>query len=135
IGGFIIFASVIAKLVEPSTYSLIKLFPFISPALFEHHIGSYAITQWMLSNQQLMLGCALIAACLTFSGISGILQMSYYVTQYPISLWSFIIFRIGQACVSFTALFALWSPLSWLLSQIYPAQSSPVVATDGHYTH
>jgi len=134
IGGFMIFASVIAKLLEPSHYSFVKLLPFLSPSIFEHHIGSYAIAQWMLTNQEIMLGSALIVACLTFSGISGILQISYYVMQYPISLWRFVAFRIGQAIISFIALYALWNPLNWLLHKVYAAQSSPVITLDQRFT-
>lgn len=118
IGGFIIFASVIAAFIDPLLSRLLPSFPFIEQVLLEQHIGSFAIANWSTGQQSIIPSLALIAACLSFTGISGILQVSYYCTSVGISMLAFLRYRILHATASFLVLFLLWQPLNYMLGKL-----------------
>lgn len=117
VGGFIIFSSVIAAFVTPMINSLLPQLPFVTPALLELHIGSYAISAWAINQDALQFGCAFIVACLSFSGISGILQISFYITGKSLRLIPFVIYRMTHAIIGFAMTYIMWKPLSWVYSK------------------
>jgi len=129
IGGFIIFSSVIAAFAT----SLLNIFtlqmPFLSQAILELHIGSYAISAWTMSQSSIVLGCALLVACLTFSGISGILQVSFYTSGKALHMAPFIKYRALHAIVGFFMTYILWKPLSWLFSKWLHIEYQSVFST------
>ncbi|HIW34718.1 MAG TPA: hypothetical protein IAA29_18235 [Candidatus Paenibacillus intestinavium] len=117
IGGFIIFASVIAAFAT-SLLDVIRIeLPFLSQAILEIHIGSYAISSWTMSQQSVLLGCALLVACLAFSGLSGILQVSFYTAGQALQMFPFIKYRFIHAIFGFFMTYILWKPLSWVFSK------------------
>lgn len=119
VGGFIIFASVISAFAHPFFNALLPQLPFIEQMLLEQHIGSFAIADWATDQSNIVIALALIAACLSFTGISGILQVSYYTYhQRGIKLLPFIGYRATHACLSFTLLIMLWKPLTWLITKL-----------------
>lgn len=117
IGGFIIFASVIAAFAT-SLLGLIHLqLPFVSQAILELHIGSYAISTWTMNQSSIIFGCALLVACLSFSGVSGILQVSFYISGQTLRIVPFMKYRILHATFGFFMTYILWKPLSWVFSK------------------
>lgn len=113
IGGFIIFASVIAAFAHPVFDVIAPQLPFLEQALLEQHIGSFAIADWTMKQSNIALVLALIAACLSFTGISGLLQVSYYTyKQKEIKLLPFISYRLMHAAASFALLLLLWKPFT-----------------------
>ncbi|GGG81144.1 nucleoside recognition domain-containing protein [Paenibacillus radicis (ex Gao et al. 2016)] len=120
VGGFIIFASVVARLAQP-------LLQFVAPngaldlslpALLEGHLGAYAAAVWQGPLSSASVNAALVAAVLAWSGISAILQAGYAVSGTGLKLLPFIGSRLLHAVHA--ALFALllWKPaqaaLAWL---------------------
>lgn len=118
VGGFIIFASVISAFIDPVLSLIVPGLPFVEQALLEQHIGSFAIANWAAEQHSIMLVLALIAACLSFSGISGILQVSYHCHNIGISLLTFVRYRIVHAICSFITVLLLWRPLSLLFGRL-----------------
>lgn len=129
IGGFIIFSSVIAAFATSIMNNFTLQLPFLAHALLELHIGSYAISNWTMEHNSIVLGCALLVACLSFSGISGILQVSYYTTGQPIRTILFIKYRIFHAICGFFMTYILWKPLSWVFSKWLHIEYQTVFST------
>lgn len=118
VGGFIIFASVIAAFIHPLINKLLPGLPFVEQALLEQHIGSIAIANWAIEQHHIIAALALIAACLSFTGVSGMLQVSYYSYSHGIRLAPFLRYRIVHAAASFVVLLIIWKPLSWIFGQL-----------------
>ncbi|MCR8656185.1 hypothetical protein [Paenibacillus endoradicis] len=135
IGGFIIFSSVIAAFATSLLNNFTLQLPFLAHALLELHIGSYAISVWTMGQNSIILGCALLVACLSFSGISGILQVSFYTTGQPIRTLLFIKYRIFHAICGFFMTYILWKPLSWAFSKWLHIEYQTVFSTSaGNYS-
>ncbi|MUT66308.1 nucleoside recognition domain-containing protein [Paenibacillus sp. NEAU-GSW1] len=128
IGGFMIFAAVIARLAQ----SLFQLaagngtLDVALPALLESHIGAYAAAVWQGNSGLLPLpgaavNVALIAAALAWSGVSAILQAGYSIAGTGLKLLPFIGARVLHA--AHAALFALllWKPAMAALSALVHA--------------
>lgn len=129
IGGFMIFASVLAKLTEPLFAPLAKLgVPFLGAAFFEGHLGAYAASAWQSPGAGLALVCAAIAAVLAWSGLSGILQAGYAVSGTGLKLWPFVLHRLNHAVHAFLVTLLLWGPLGSLLRKLWPDGGFPVLA-------
>lgn len=124
VGGFIIFFSVISTFASKALHFLFPQLPFLSSVLLEQHIGSYAITTWIMDHNSLIFGAACIATCLSFSGLSGILQLSYFINGSNIRLLPIIYYRIIHAIVSFFMIYILWKPLGFIFSKWLPADQS-----------
>ncbi|GKU78580.1 nucleoside recognition protein [Paenibacillus sp. L3-i20] len=133
IGGFMIFAAVIAKLTEPLLAPFLKLgLSFVGPALFESHLGAYAAAIWNSDNIDAAFGCAVIAAILAWSGLSGILQTGYSVSGTDLKLMPFVLHRLSHALHAFLLTLLLWHPISWLYHKLTPNGGFPVI-TFGQY--
>ena len=123
IGGFIIFAAVLAKLADPLlTPLLAKLgLPFISQSLFEGHLGSYGAARWQSPSGGSLMNAAAIAAVLAWSGLGSILQASHAVSGTDLKLRPFIAVRLLHALHAFCFTYLLSKPLSLLLDSSLPA--------------
>lgn len=117
IGGFIIFSSVLAGLASAWLQPITDQLPFLIQALLELHIGSYAIASWTLSSSALPLGIAFIVACLSFGGVSGLLQVSYYTAGTSLRVLPLLLYRIIHALSAFAMTLLMWKPLNTLFDQ------------------
>ncbi|RJE86705.1 hypothetical protein D3P07_16065 [Paenibacillus sp. 1011MAR3C5] len=135
VGGFMIFAAVLAKLVEPLLAPLQKQgFSFIGAAFFESHLGSYAAAIWNAPGGSAAFGCAVIAAILAWSGLAGILQTGYAIAGTDLRLLPFVIHRLNHALHAFLLTLLLWRPLSWLAGKLAPEGGFPVMVSGRYYT-
>ncbi|MGI2292999.1 hypothetical protein [Paenibacillus sp. GXUN7292] len=125
VGGFMIFAAMVAKLCSPLFQS--AQLPYLGQALLESHLGAHAIAANAEPGKSLALPAAIIAAALSWSGISGILQASYTTFGSRISIFPFVLYRILHAAHAFLFTIILWKPLSWLLSHMVKENTFPVV--------
>ncbi|MHA7962981.1 hypothetical protein ACX93W_02470 [Paenibacillus sp. CAU 1782] len=129
VGGFMIVASVLARLAEPLLIPLTKMgFPFVGQVLFEGHLGAYAASLWSTPGAGLPLICAVIAAAVSWSGISGILQAGYSVGGTGLKLFPFMMYRLNHAVHAFLVTLLLWGPAGKLISIIVPGGGFPVLA-------
>lgn len=127
IGGFMIFASVLARLSQPVLSPLLERgFSFAGPAFFEAHLGAYAASLWDLPGAGLPLVCAMVAAVLSWGGLSGILQAAYAVAGTDIRLGPFILYRLNHALHAFLVTLLLWGPLAKLITMLLPDGGFPV---------
>ncbi|MCU6712304.1 hypothetical protein M6D81_26745 [Paenibacillus sp. J5C_2022] len=135
IGGFILFAAVLAKLCEPLLAPMLTAVPFLGSALFESHLGAYAASDWQ-QHTDAVTGAAVIAATLAWSGFGGILQAAHSASGTDLRLLPFMAHRIVHAVHAALFVFLLWKPLS-LLSQYLggsyalPTSTSPAGTTTG----
>lgn len=127
VGGFIIFASVLAAFIHPVFNAVMPQLPFLEQMLLEQHVGSFAIAEWASQQTNTVVALALIAACLGFTGISGILQVTYYTFRHrDIKLLPFVGYRLIHAALSFVLLIMLWKPLSWIIAKLTGAPEQTV---------
>lgn len=133
IGGFMIIASMLAKLTEPLFAPAIKLgLSFIGQAFFEGHLGAYAAAVWELPGTDIAMVCAVIAAVLSWGGLSGILQTGYSLYGTDLKLFPFVLHRLNHALHAFLLTLLLWQPVGMLVRKLVPDASFPVIA-DGRY--
>ncbi|WP_168122291.1 nucleoside recognition domain-containing protein [Paenibacillus sp. HB172176] len=127
IGGFMIFASLLAKLAEPLFAHLLhrSSYELISASLVESHLGAYAASVMNAPGVNLVLICSSIAAVLAWSGFSGALQVGYAISGTDLRLLPFIVFRLNHAMHAFAATILLWKPMNafmvWLSDQAAPS--------------
>jgi len=123
IGGFILFAAVLAKLFELLLAPILANLelPFISQALFESHLGAYAVSLWQTPGSNGLLNAAAIAAALAWSGLSGILQVSHAINGTDLKLQPFIAARLLHSLHAFCFIYLLWKPINALLPSTFPA--------------
>lgn len=124
IGGYIIFAAVLAKLADPLISPLLAQLglPFISQSLFEGHLGSYSASQWQApGSSNGLLNAAAISAILAWSGLGSILQTSHAVSGTDLKLKPFITVRLLHALHAFCFTLLLWKPFALLLPSSLPA--------------
>lgn len=134
IGGFMIIASMIARLAEPLFAPLVKLgLTFAGPALFEGHLGAYAAAVWELPGVDMAMVCAVIAAVLSWGGLSGIMQTGYSVSGTDLKLLPFVLHRLNHALHAFLITLLLWHPVSSLIAKLLPNASFPVVTGGVYY--
>lgn len=128
IGGFMIFASVIAKLSEPLYMPMLAELGlgFAGTAFFEGHIGAYAAAVWDAPGGGSRMNAAAISAVLAWSGLSGILQTGYSIAGTDLRLLPFAAFRVIHAIAAFGFTLLLWKPLSALLRYVTPSGTFPV---------
>ncbi|MGO4543831.1 nucleoside recognition domain-containing protein [Paenibacillus sp. 2TAB23] len=117
IGGFMIFAAVLAKLTEPLLSPLFAEtgLSFISQAFFEGHLGAYSAAIWQSPGTGTIGNAAAIAAVLAWSGLSGILQAGYSITGSDLKLLPFIAWRAAHALLAALFMLLLWKPITSLL--------------------
>ncbi|MDQ0113031.1 nucleoside recognition domain-containing protein [Paenibacillus harenae] len=132
IGGFMIFASVLAKLAQPLFAPLLTKLnaSFIGPALFESHIGAYAAAIWETPVGGSLMNAAAIAGVLAWSGLGGILQTGYTIAGTDLKLLPFAAFRMMHAVGAFLLTLLLWNPMSALLRYVTPPGTFPVFSPD-----
>jgi sporulation integral membrane protein YlbJ len=129
VGGFMIVASVLARLAEPLLLPLSNMgFPFVGQVLFEGHLGAYAASLWNLPGAGLPLICAAIAAAVSWTGISGILQAGYSIGGTGLKLIPFMMYRLNHAVHAFLVTLLLWGPAGKLFSMLVPDGGFPVLA-------
>ncbi|MDQ6419302.1 nucleoside recognition protein [Paenibacillus sp. LHD-117] len=129
IGGFMIIASMLAKLAEPLYAPAVKLgLTFFGPAFFEGHLGAYAAAVWELPGTDVAMVCAVIAAVLAWGGLSGILQTGYSVAGTGLKLLPFALHRLNHALHAFLLTLLLWKPVGSLVGRLAPNASFPVIS-------
>jgi sporulation integral membrane protein YlbJ len=134
IGGFMIIASMIAKLAEPLFAPAVKLgLTFAGPALFEGHLGAYAAAVWELPGTDIAMVCAVIAAVLAWGGLSGVMQTGYSVSGTDLKLLPFVLHRLNHALHAFLLTLLLWNPVAALVRKLVPNASFPVVSGGAYY--
>lgn len=112
IGGFMIFAAVVARLALP----LIQyawpgsIGELLLPALLESHIGSYAAAVWQGPGISAEISVAAVAAILAWSGISALLQAGYAITGTDLKLLPLIGIRLLHALHAAGFALLLWKP-------------------------
>ncbi|WP_169083115.1 nucleoside recognition domain-containing protein [Paenibacillus sp. PL91] len=127
IGGFMIFAAVLAKLSEPLLSPLLAKagLSFVSQAFFEGHLGAYAAAIWDSPGAGTIGNAAAIAAVLAWSGLSGILQAGYSITGTDLKLLPFVAWRIAHALHALLFILLLWKPITTLLSPLLAPSARP----------
>ncbi|MHA6484444.1 nucleoside recognition domain-containing protein [Paenibacillus sp. strain BS8-2] len=134
IGGFMIIASMIAKLAEPLFAPVVKLgLTFAGPAMFEGHLGAYAASVWDLPGTDIAMVCAVIAAVLSWGGLSSIMQTAYSISGTDLMLRPFVLHRLSHALHAFLLTLLLWQPISSLVKVLFPHASFPVIANGIYY--
>jgi sporulation integral membrane protein YlbJ len=135
IGGFMIFAAVLAKLSEPLIAPLLDRagLSFISQAFFEGHLGAYSAAIWNAPGAGTLGNAAAIAAVLAWSGLSGILQAGYSITGTDLKLLPFVAWRIAHALHALLFMLLLWKPVTTLLRPLLAPGAVPTFA-DGSFT-
>ncbi|MDF2835793.1 MAG: hypothetical protein K0Q63_1433 [Paenibacillus sp.] len=134
IGGFMIIASMIAKLAEPLFAPAVKLgLTFAGPALFEGHLGAYAAAVWELPGADIAMVCAVIAAVVSWGGLSGIMQTGYSVSGTDLKLLPFVLHRLNHALHAFLLMLLLWKPVGAAFRKLVPNASFPVVSGGTYY--
>ncbi len=130
IGGFMIFAAVLAKLSEPLLSSLLDKagLSFISQAFFEGHLGAYAAAVWDAPGAGTLGNAAAIAAVLAWSGLSGILQAGYSITGTDLKLLPFVAWRVAHALHALLFMLLLWKPATSLLRPLLAPGAAPAFA-------
>lgn len=130
IGGFMIFAAVLAKLSEPLLSSLLDKagLSFISQAFFEGHLGAYAAAVWAAPGAGTLGNASAIAAVLAWSGLSGILQAGYSITGTDLKLLPFVVWRVAHALHALLFMLLLWKPATSLLSPLLAPAAAPAFA-------
>ncbi|OBZ16837.1 nucleoside recognition domain-containing protein [Bacillus sp. FJAT-26390] len=130
IGGFMIFAAVLAKLSEPLIAPLLDKagLSFISQAFFEGHLGAYSAAIWNAPGAGTLGNAAAIAAVLAWSGLCGILQAGYSITGTDIKLLPFVAWRIAHALHALLFMLLLWKPLTTLLRPLLAPGAVPTFA-------
>ncbi|NIK75669.1 sporulation integral membrane protein YlbJ [Paenibacillus castaneae] len=130
IGGFMIFAAVIAKLSDPLLAPLLSKagVSFFTQALFEGHLGAYAAAVWEVPGKSMLINAAAIAAVLAWSGLSGILQAGYAISGTDLKLMPFIALRIMHALHAFAFMLLLWKPVNSLLRIVIGPGAAPTAA-------
>ncbi|GGD68713.1 nucleoside recognition domain-containing protein [Paenibacillus nasutitermitis] len=115
IGGFMMICAVIVRLLEPLMPA--SLPAYVLPGLIESHIGAYAAA---VSDQAggLPWNAALIAAILSFGGISSLFQASSAVSGTDLSLRPLAFMRCIQSALAFAATLVIWKPLTAILQVI-----------------
>ncbi|MFD2116873.1 nucleoside recognition domain-containing protein [Paenibacillus yanchengensis] len=109
IGGFMIFAAMLAFLVEP-IFSWTGL-PFLGKSLLEIHLGTHAVANIALESYSILVATAIIAAVCAFTGLSGIMQASYSLFGTAFQLGSFIVYRVVHAAHAFFFAVLLFKPI------------------------
>lgn len=130
IGGFMIFAAVLAKLAEPMLRAVpgSSALGFLPQALLEGHLGAYSAAAWNLAEAGASTTAAVIAAVLAWTGLSGILQAGYFIAGTDLKLLPFILLRSAHALHAFAFLVLLWKPVTAVLRHILPPDAVPSVA-------
>lgn len=133
IGGFMIFAAVIARLSEPLLSPLLATagLSFMSQAFFEGHLGAYAAAVWDAPGAGMLGNAAAIAAVLAWSGLSGILQAGYSITGTDLKLLPFIAWRVAHALHAFLFTLLLWEPVTSLLRPLLASGAAPTLVQPG----
>lgn len=128
IGGFMIFAAVLAKLSEPLFSPLLAKtgLGFISQAFFEGHLGAYSAAVWDAPGAGTLGNAAAIAAVLAWSGLSGILQAGYSITGTDLKLLPFIAWRVVHSLHALLFMLLLWKPATAFLRSILAPGDLPV---------
>jgi len=136
IGGFMIFAAVLAKLSEPLLSPWLDKagLNFISQAFFEGHMGAYAAAIWEAPGAGMLGNAAAIATALAWSGLSGILQAGYSITGTDLKLLPFALWRIVHALHACVFMIILWKPLTSILRPILAPGATPTLAPSDPYS-
>ncbi|MCM3625995.1 hypothetical protein M3194_01275 [Paenibacillus glycanilyticus] len=112
VGGFMIFAAVIARLALPLIQSVLPsgAAELLLPALLESHIGSYAAAVWQGPGISAAISAAAVAAILAWSGLSSLLQAGYAISGTDLKLLPLIGVRLLHALHAAAFALLLWKP-------------------------
>ncbi|BBH20917.1 sporulation integral membrane protein YlbJ [Paenibacillus baekrokdamisoli] len=128
IGGFMMICSVLVRLLAPIIPDTIP--SFVLPGLIESHIGAYAASAVSFPGG-LAWNAAVIAAILSWGGVSALLQAGSAITGTDLSIRPLAVMRLLQAAVAFTCTILLWRPISNLTAYILPS-STPAFQLHGY---
>ncbi|WP_138751628.1 nucleoside recognition domain-containing protein [Paenibacillus sinopodophylli] len=136
IGGFMIFAAVLAKLTEPLLTPLLAKtgLTFISQAFFEGHLGAYSAAVWQHQGAGTIVNAAAIAAVLAWSGLSGILQAGYSISGTDLKLLPFVAWRAAHALLAALFMLLLWKPMISVLGMLLDPSAVPSFAPANIFT-
>ncbi|MBW7473344.1 nucleoside recognition domain-containing protein [Paenibacillus oenotherae] len=128
VGGFMMFAAVIVKLMEPAIPGIIP--SWLPPGIVESHIGAYAAAAAPLPGGLAWNGAS-IAAILSWGGISALLQAGSAVAGTDLSIRPFAAIRFIQGILAFVVTLLLWQPLTSMLAFLLPATAAPALLQQG----
>lgn len=127
IGGFMIFAAVLVRLLQPLMPERIPA--FLLPAFLESHIGVYAATTTKFAGG-IPWTAACAAAVLSWSGLSGLLQAGSMLTDTGLSLARLAAARLVQSLLAFFLTLLAWKPVGKLLQSIIPTTAPAFMQTE-----
>ncbi|REE94370.1 sporulation integral membrane protein YlbJ [Paenibacillus taihuensis] len=127
IGGFMIFAAVLVRLLQPLMPERIPA--FLLPAFLESHIGVYAAaTTKFAGGVPWTAACA--AAVLSWSGLSALLQAGSMLADTGLSLARLAAARLVQSLLAFFITLLAWKPAGKLLQYIIPSSAPTFSQTE-----
>jgi sporulation integral membrane protein YlbJ len=142
IGGFMIFAAVLAGLAAPVLAPLLARLEldFLLQALLEGHLGAYAAASWDGLGAGMLASSAAVAAALAWAGLGGIMQAGYFIAGTDLRLLPFVAARAIHALHAALFLLLLWKPATALLRRLLaqgavPASASPDIWQPGSHAN
>ncbi|MGO4110940.1 nucleoside recognition domain-containing protein [Paenibacillus sp. YAF4_2] len=129
VGGFMIFASVVARLALPLIVHALPsgMAELVLPALLESHIGAYAAAIWQGPGVSTAVSVAAVAAVLAWSGISALLQAGYAITGTDLKLMPLIGVKLLHAIHAAVLALLLWEPVQTVMTSL-PSQLTDATA-------
>lgn len=135
VGGFMIFAAVVARLAQPLLSALLPTgaFDIALPALLESHIGAYAAAVWQAPELPAAMNAAAVAAVLAWSGLSAILQTGYSIQGTDMKLLPFIWARLLHSLHAAAFALLLWTPAQAVMRSLptHPFGTTPAMLPQG----
>ncbi|QAY65561.1 nucleoside recognition domain-containing protein [Paenibacillus protaetiae] len=134
IGGLMIFASVVIKLLSLLAGQPDGWLAYVLPLVMESHLGAYAAAVTPLHGAPEAMPLAVAAAALSWSGISGILQAGQAVGGTELRLLPFALSKLLHAAFAFVITLLLWKPALALIRLASGASgaSSPAMIGQHH---
>ena len=111
VGGLVILGSVLIRLLERVLPELLKFAAF--PGIYEAHLGAYAAAG-MIERFGAPAGAALIAAVLSWTGITGLLATHGIAASAGTRFAHLAAAKLLHAALAFVTAAAAWRPLIWL---------------------
>ncbi|AZN40815.1 nucleoside recognition domain-containing protein [Paenibacillus albus] len=126
IGGFMMFAAVLVRLLQPLMPERIPA--FLLPAFLESHIGVFAA-----ANTNFAGGIPWTAACcaavLSWGGLSALLQAGSMLTGSGLSLARLAASRLVQSLLAFFLTLLAWKPAGKLMQALIPSAAPAFTQT------
>ncbi|SEN29737.1 nucleoside recognition domain-containing protein [Paenibacillus sp. OV219] len=127
IGGFMMFAAVLVRLLQPLMPENIPA--FLLPAFLESHIGVYAAATTKFAGG-IPWTAACCAAVLSWSGLSALLQAGGMLTGSGLSLARLAASRLVQSLLAFIITLLAWKPAGKLIQALFPTAAPAFTQTE-----